>query len=261
MPAWLSDALSQLATGGGFATRTNYTDTEETYLDAVRPITLNGITDFLTRGDMVDRCVYIHLLLIPEELRRCEKEFWQAFRQVAPQLVGALLNAVAGGLAHLGEVEAEAPALPRMADFALWGEAVCRGLGYDANEFLEAYRQNRQSATVSLLEDSRIGGAVQRFMENRQSWEGTATELLDELSVLVGEATAQSKSWPKTPHALSGYLKRLAPSLRTVGIDVQFGRDLSPSRRRLITITRAEPARVTQKASRASRASTGCATD
>jgi hypothetical protein len=32
--------------------------------------------------------------------------------------------------------------LPRMADFALWGEAIARALGYNELEFLNAYYEN-----------------------------------------------------------------------------------------------------------------------
>jgi hypothetical protein len=43
LPAWLSDAVCRLSTGGGFATRTLYENDEETIFDAQRPIILNGI--------------------------------------------------------------------------------------------------------------------------------------------------------------------------------------------------------------------------
>src|SRR5438445_5869818 len=43
LPTDLSDALSVLATGGGIATRTNYTDDEETLFNATSPILLNAI--------------------------------------------------------------------------------------------------------------------------------------------------------------------------------------------------------------------------
>jgi hypothetical protein len=41
MPNWLSDELCGLATGGGFSTRTLYTDTDETIFDAQRPRLVN----------------------------------------------------------------------------------------------------------------------------------------------------------------------------------------------------------------------------
>ena len=47
LPAWLSDTLCRLATGGGFAVRQLYTDQDEVLFDATRPMILNGIEDFV----------------------------------------------------------------------------------------------------------------------------------------------------------------------------------------------------------------------
>ena len=41
LPAWISDTLCRLATGGGFAVRQLYTDQDEVLFDAARPIILN----------------------------------------------------------------------------------------------------------------------------------------------------------------------------------------------------------------------------
>src|SRR5262249_23568830 len=91
IPSWLSEAVCRLSTGGGFATRTLYSNDEETFLDATRPVILTGITDFVNRGDLVDRCLFLHLAVIPEENRRTEEEFWAAVHATLPQLFGALL--------------------------------------------------------------------------------------------------------------------------------------------------------------------------
>ena len=57
LPDWLSDSLCRLATGGGFATRQLYTDGDEVLFDAMRPIILNGIEDFVSRPDLADRTI------------------------------------------------------------------------------------------------------------------------------------------------------------------------------------------------------------
>src|SRR5207302_627486 len=57
LPEWLSDHFSKLSTGGGLSTRELYTDDEEVLLDAKRPILLNGITDFVTKPDLIDRSI------------------------------------------------------------------------------------------------------------------------------------------------------------------------------------------------------------
>jgi hypothetical protein len=219
VPAWLSDALCRLATGGGQATRTLYTNDEETFLDATRPVILTGITDFVSRGDLVDRCVFQPLPLITEAKRRTEREFWKAFHAESPRLLGALLDAVAGGLRELPTTTLAS--IPRMADFAVFGEAVSRGLGNDPDRFLAIYRDNRKAANESALEDSHVAGAIRELVA-KVKWSGTATELKDALELIVTNHVAKSDRWPKSPRGMSGVLRRLAPSLRQVGICVEF---------------------------------------
>ena len=57
LPAWISDTLCRLATGGGFAVRQLYTDQDEVLFDAARPVILNGIEEIVTRPDLADRAV------------------------------------------------------------------------------------------------------------------------------------------------------------------------------------------------------------
>src|ERR1035437_9894433 len=49
LPAWISDTLCRLATGGGFAVRQLYTDQDEVLLDATRPLILNAIDEVITK--------------------------------------------------------------------------------------------------------------------------------------------------------------------------------------------------------------------
>jgi hypothetical protein len=67
LPAWISDTLCRLATGGGFAVRQLYTDRDEVLFDAARPVILNGIEDIVTRPDLADRAVFLTLEPIQEE--------------------------------------------------------------------------------------------------------------------------------------------------------------------------------------------------
>src|SRR5262249_62073859 len=116
-PAWLSDALCRLASGGSFAVRQLYSDDEEVLFQAARPTLLNGIEDIVGRPDLADRAIFLTLAPIGEQERRSETELWRDFEAARPKTLGALLDAVAHGLAtvdriHLGR-------LPRMADFAV----------------------------------------------------------------------------------------------------------------------------------------------
>jgi hypothetical protein len=117
LPAWISDTLCRLATGGGFAVRQLYTDQDEVLFEAARPVILNGIEDIVTRPDLADRAVFLTLEQIPEERRRPEQELWAAFEAERPRILGVLLDTVVGGLRRLPETRLEK--LPRMADFAM----------------------------------------------------------------------------------------------------------------------------------------------
>jgi hypothetical protein len=65
----------------------------------------------------------------------------------------------------------------------------------------------------------------------------TASELLNELENRADDAVRGRKQWPSARHVLSGLLKRLAPSLRDAGIEIEFGsHGRGNGRRKTITI-------------------------
>ena len=236
VPAWLSDALCRLSTGGGFSTRTLYENDEETIFDAMRPIILTGIEELATRGDLIDRSLLVNLLPIDEERRRPEAELWTEFETVRPAILGALLTAVSTALRNLPTTRLDK--LPRMADFAKWSVAAEPALGHRAGCFIEAYTCNRADASGLALDSSIVAKALLDFMASASSWTGTASELLGDLGGKLDADAKRQRDWPKSGGALSGKLKRLAPNLRRAGLDVQFWRDSTPARNKMITVAR-----------------------
>lgn len=237
---WLSDALCRLSTGGGFATRELYSDSEETIFDAQRPIILTSIESITTRSDLLDRAILLTLDPIADHARRPERELWAAYEVERPRILGALLDAVACALRRLPETQLDK--LPRMADFALWAVAAEPGLGLQPGKFLAAYTGNRKDAVSLALEADGISGPLNQLMNDHQEWKGSASELLDDLAALVSDAVKKSEWWPKRADKLSNRLRRLAPDLRRIGIDVQFSK--GHSRGRLIIITKVEQSSV-----------------
>lgn len=218
---WLSDAMCRLATGGGLSTRQLYTDDDEMIFEAQRPQMLNSIEDLAVRGDFADRAITIQLN--PIKTRRPEDEFWQEFEAQHPRILGALLDAVSFALRQLPTTKLER--LPRMADFALWATST-EPLLWAPGKFMEAYSRNRGQAHEVVLEDSLIAPYLLTLAED--GWFGTTQELLDELNKRTREtkgkdgkdsAEMRAKSWPKSPHMLAAQLRRLAPTLRTKGVE------------------------------------------
>ncbi len=235
LPAWISDTLCRLATGGGFAVRQLYTDQDEVLFDAARPVILNGIEDIVTRPDLADRAVFLTLEPIPEERRRPEAELWAAFEAERARLLGVLLDAVVEGLKRLPHTHL--PRLPRMADFALWASA-CETAIWPAGTFWSAYCGNRDEAVEGVIDADPVAAAVRAVMTERTVWTGTASDLLGALGEAAGERIAKSKTWPDSPRALSGRLRRAATFLRKIGIEVSFERE-GRARTRIIRITAA----------------------
>lgn len=233
LPDWISDTICRLSTGGGFATRQLYSDTDETLFDAMRPCILNGIEDVVGRPDLADRSVFITLEPIAEEKRKSELELWAEFEKDKPRILGALLDMVAHGLKQLPTVKLKR--LPRMADFARWGVA-CETAVWKRGTFMAAYDNNRAGAVETVLEADIVATAVRSFMAGHKQWQGTATQLLGTLTTDAGETIAKAKEWPKTPRTLSGRLRRASTFLRKVGIKVAFEKATGGTR--VITLTR-----------------------
>lgn len=235
----LSDALCRLSTGGGFGTRMLFTNDEEAIFDLQRPVMLNGIEELATRGDLLDRAIVHQLKVIPPARRIPENEFWVRFNQAKPRILGALLTAVSAALRNLPNTSLDNP--PRMADFALWVTAAEQALGWKKYTFIKAYRRNIREAHLVSLEVSPLVSPLCRFMEEmvregQSRWEGTATCLLRYMESRVDKTILDRNTWPRSPQSLSNKLRRLAPNLRIIQMEVEFLRATTRNRTRTIRI-------------------------
>lgn len=232
IPDVLSDALCRLSTGGGFATRELYSDQEEVLLDYVRPAILTGITEIATRGDLIDRMIQVVLEPIPETERLTEAELEHLWQKIAPAALGGLLDATVVGLARIDEVRLDR--LPRLADHARWVAAAEPALGWSPGRYLAALEEARDGAIQSALETSPLTTPITDLAKD--GFTGTAAELLERLNGTVDESVTKRKSWPRSARALSGVLRRLAPDLRTIGVDVTWPPREGKARRRLVEV-------------------------
>ena len=223
---WLSDAISRLATGGGFATRELYTNAEEVLFAATRPVVLNGIGDIATRSDLLDRAIIVTLPTISDDKRRTEAELWGEFEQVRPSALAALLDAIVMALRDVHTVRLDAT--PRMADFARWVVAAAPALDMEPKDFLDAYTSNRRSVHELALESSPVAAQILALTDefpDGGEWTGAATELLEKLNARAENGAQSRTGWPKNARSLSSTLMRLAPNLRAIGVDVTRGKE------------------------------------
>lgn len=232
---WASDALCRLSTGGALGARTLYTDDEETILAAQRPVIIASITDVVTRGDLLDRCLAVTLPVIAETRRRPESDVMAAYEAIRPQILGALCDAVSGALRD--ERETRLARLPRMADWARWVTAAEPALGWAPGTLLRAHAGAQLASVEAALEGDRLATAI---LGVRRPWSGTAAELLEMLTRGLGhDATRPPADWPRSARGLAGALRRLAPLLRGVGVEVTWAREPRTGRR-VVTVASAE---------------------
>jgi hypothetical protein len=213
LSASVQDALCNLATGGGFAGRTLYTNADETLVEAKRPVVINGIVPLVTAQDLTDRMIHVEL---PEiATYRSETEIDHAFEQDAPLILGGLLDWFVLTLQYLPRVTLERP--PRMADFASLGEA--------PGHFMALYTANRNDSMARNLDASPVAVALRALAEAREDlpqpvFMGTMGQLFSQLEC-YREST---EAWPKSARGLGNILRCQQPALAQSGLIVKIGK-------------------------------------
>jgi hypothetical protein len=230
-----SDTLCTVSTGGALGTRELYSNSEESAFKAKRPWLLNGISDVVTRPDLISRGCLAKCPELGEEDIRTEEDLEAEFNDKHPRILGVMLDAISTGLRNFSTTKL--PKLPRMADFARWVSA-CETEFWPAGTFLNALNKNLIEAVYIAIDADNVAKAVCVFGDElrkaKLQWVGTARTLLDVLADKTNDRTSVSKYWPKDASALSRRLEKLSKTLRKVGIKITFSRT---STERAITIT------------------------
>ena len=183
----MSDHLCRLSTGGGERTRSLFTNTDESTFAGARPIMAEGIANFITKPDLLDRVILLALEGPPSN-RKTERQLSREFDQHKASVFGALLDMLVVGVRQLPDTHLSNA--PRMADFATW----CVACGLDG--FEEAYARNRQNAIDVMLEHDLLALALKAFMATRREWRGAAWQLLKEIGPVARVTRPQDlASW------------------------------------------------------------------
>jgi len=92
-----------------------------------------------------------------------------------------------------------------MADFAIWGEAIARAMGYKNLEFIKIYYGNIGKQNVEAIENNALGQAISRLInswyqdESPSVWYTSTSILLEKLNRIALEHNINtgSKTWPQ----------------------------------------------------------------
>ena len=242
MPWWISDRLCRAATGGGFTKRELYTNDDDIIYNFIRCVGLNGINIAAQKGDLLDRVVLQGLQSIPKEKRRTEEKLQKEFEECKAEILGGFLDTLVEAIRIYPSVNPKG--LFRMADFTRWGCAISIALGKTEKDFLDAYETKVKAQTEEAAHASPVATVLLDYIEKQEQnwmdiqeedlnwkmtywyyWEGTPTDLFTALSnhAKALDISTRQKSWPKAPHVLVRQLNELAPSLKSLGWEVNTG--------------------------------------
>ncbi len=213
-----ADALCRMATGGGFSARKLFSDEDEVVLEAKRPMLITGIEEVITRADLLDRTLMVHLQAIEPGHRKSEAELETAFTAMQPSLLGALLDAAVVGVRRRPQVRLDS--LPRLADFALWVTACEPATGLPHGSILEAIERDQALRANVAMDADILVGPLKALVAEGADFKGSATELLIRLTATQPPAILTSKSWPRAANSLSNRLRRLMPLAPYMGLEM-----------------------------------------
>lgn len=219
LSAPMQDALCVLATGGGYAKRKHYTDGEESIINVKRPVVLNGISASVTAHDLVDRSVSVELPIIPERVESAAIR--KAFEIERSRILGSLFGLMAASLAQLPKTSFPAGyERPRLVEYALLGMAMASAMGRQPVEFLTQFNAKRVESVERTIDASPVASALIEWFETCGR-----TEAQMGVKALFAEVERHKplgvEAWPKSAKGFGDALRRAAPSLRHLGIEVK----------------------------------------
>ncbi len=226
----MSDALCRVATGDGNVKRSLFTTRDLAVFRGARPVLVNGITDVVTRDDLLDRSLIIHVEK-PEETKT-DDELEDKFKELWPRVFGAVCFCIMEALD--GHADANVNRSIRMLQAARWASAAEVAAGFDTGAVEQAYMAAREEAVAIAADDPFVTAFLAVVGKD---WKNTMTKLTEDLVAHVeardpvtGKATKRPpKGFPTTVPMVRSTLKRKMPALRQLGVEVERTEERTPT--------------------------------
>jgi len=200
LPDPAADTFCRLVTGEADSKRGLYTDDEDIIVELRRAVLLNGINVPTDRGNVLDRSLVVELKRIPDGERITEEELWERFEAEHPKLLGALFDVLSKEIALKPSIKLSRR--PRLSDWGEYAAAVYEVMGWGAETFLKDWDEVVKVQNQATLDGSPVAQAVIKFMEDKDEYIGTSSELHGKLegvaeslgvSVVRDKAVAQER--------------------------------------------------------------------
>jgi len=214
---YVFNKLCRVNTGEASQERELYKNKEQVLYEYQRTAIITSIAPVGTdHPDFVQRTVYVGLRYIPDGERKDEKQLAAEFASMRGQVLGFIFTTLSKALAIKSNVHLER--LPRMADYAIWGETLSRALGEKDGKFIAAYRGSIKSGVEEALNADPLALAImQLFAEpGRLHFIAPADDLYKKLVEVAKEKSIDTtgKRWPGAANALSRRMREIVDDLK-----------------------------------------------
>jgi hypothetical protein len=225
----ISDALCALSTGAALSKRALYTNAEATTLQAKRPGIFTAIkSDIIKRPDLAERSVQIPLTALAT--RKTEAELNADWSADHAEFLGAVCDALVASLKNLPAAgrSLNAADLPRLADAALFAEAMAIGLGWPPKALIQAIKDAGCTAADRLIDNDPLANLIDSLVsEGNGIWEGDLHSLGSEF-----HPNGLPRGFENNPRAIRSWLDRIEQPLRdALGIRVKHSQNPKTRRR------------------------------
>lgn len=239
---WLAEEVCKASTGGGTTKKKLYTDEDDIFFDYKLTIGFNGINMILNEPDVLRRSIIIELKTIEDENKIQPKVLRAKFEEIKADVLGYIFNIVSKAMSIKDSLELKS--IPGLSDFAVWGEAISRAMGYEEMEFIEAYnrniaRQNEEvvesdsfAKTITLLYEElysdEISNIKQKFKLIDGSWCISGNGFLEQIERIAQTQGIEMNEWfPKAVNRMSHRLNIIKTNLKAMGIDIRIRRSVT----------------------------------
>jgi hypothetical protein len=234
--AWLPEEICKAVTGGGTTKRQLFTNEGDIIFDFKRCIGINGINMIMNEPDVLRRSIIIELESLIDDNMISEEQIFSSAEQLKPDLLGYIFDTISKAMPIKDTIKLKS--IPGLADFALWGEAIARSMGYEEMQFVDAYRRNIEKQNEHIIDTNPFAKAITmlydeleetndssvklKFRFNNGAWSISANGFIEELKGIgfrEGIDTAD-KRFPQSANKLAYQLNIIKPNLRSSGIDI-----------------------------------------
>ncbi len=219
-----SDVFCRAITGNTNSKRKLYTNEDESILSFTRKIVLNGIVPYLDYPDLQTRLLIYERESADDKNRLTEEELNEKFEKLLPNVLGHIFSILKGALFWHKSLKNEIKPQTRMSDFEVYGETIARVMGANDNDFLNAYYNKLDEASISSQDSYPLVTVLEYFMKEQDTYEGSAAELYKSLVNIANNLEIDIHSnyvrFPGASNKLKKSFKEIDSMLKTNGLKV-----------------------------------------